>query len=243
MPSSARYFVVAISLVATFTTMAVPARASFHLMQIEQVVGGWCGDPAQQAIQLRLRAGGQNQVANRVLRFYDASGSNPITAITFPSNVSTSSAGARILVTTSALAAAHGVTADFLLTNPLPTSYLAAGRVTFEDGSGNAIWSLAWGGAGYTGSHAGTFDNDADGNFGPAFASGLPISNDLALRFSGAANAMSTNNAADYALTSGAATLTNNGGAAVVLGSCLFGDGFETGSTAAWSDQVPLTVR
>ena len=32
-----------------------PAGATFHLMQIEQAVGGMCGDPAQQAIQLRMR--------------------------------------------------------------------------------------------------------------------------------------------------------------------------------------------
>jgi hypothetical protein len=41
---------------------AAPAGASFHLMQIEQVAGGFCGDRTAQAVQLRMRAAGQNLV-------------------------------------------------------------------------------------------------------------------------------------------------------------------------------------
>ena len=33
----------------------LPAFASFHLMQIEQVIGGVHGDTSAQAIQLRIR--------------------------------------------------------------------------------------------------------------------------------------------------------------------------------------------
>lgn len=40
---------------------AQDVRATFHLMQIEQVVGGVCGDTTSQAIQLRMRDAGQNR--------------------------------------------------------------------------------------------------------------------------------------------------------------------------------------
>ena len=39
---------------------AAPAWASFHVMKIEQAIGGVGGDTTQQAIQLRMRANGQN---------------------------------------------------------------------------------------------------------------------------------------------------------------------------------------
>ena len=41
------------------------AHATFHLMQIEQVIGGVNGDTSAQAIQLRMRFAGQTQVAER----------------------------------------------------------------------------------------------------------------------------------------------------------------------------------
>ena len=47
--------------VIVFAALATgPARATFHFMQIEQVIGGANGDTAAQAIQLRMRLGGQN---------------------------------------------------------------------------------------------------------------------------------------------------------------------------------------
>jgi hypothetical protein len=52
--------------------------------------------------------------------------------------------------------------------------------------------------------------NDPDGNFGPPFAGPLPSAGKEALLFQGLATASSTNNAADYALTPGAAEFTNN---------------------------------
>ena len=49
---------------------ASSAPAAFHLMQIEQVVGGHCGDPSRQAVQLRLRSAGQNLVAGHEVAAY-----------------------------------------------------------------------------------------------------------------------------------------------------------------------------
>jgi hypothetical protein len=45
-----------------------PALGSFHLMQIEQVIGGVNGDTSAQAIQLRMRAAGENFVSGPIVR-------------------------------------------------------------------------------------------------------------------------------------------------------------------------------
>ena len=135
-------------------------------MQIEQVIGGVNGDTTAQAVQLRMRFTGQNLVNNAHLIAVDAAGNNPITLATFPSNVTNSAAGSRILITTSSFASHEStpITADFTMI-AIPPSYLAAGRLMFE--KLGIRWSVSWGGAGYTGSNTGTMDNDADGNFGP----------------------------------------------------------------------------
>lgn len=218
---------------------AWPALASFHFMQIEQVTGGMCDHTTQQAVQLRLRAGGQNQVSGTQLVAYDAAGNNPVTLLVFPSNVSGSALGSRILVASSTFVSAQGITPDFTMMNPIPADYLPAGRLTFQNGT-TILWSLSWGGAAYTGSTTGTTDNDADGNFGPSWPGVLTSGSDQALLFQGAANVLSTNNAADYALTPGAAVFTRNNGTAVQVIDCaLFSDGFESGNSAAWSITQP----
>ena len=201
---------------------ALPAQASFHLMQIEQVIGGVNGDTSAQAIQLRMRTLGQNLVAGTTLIAVDASGNNPITLLTLPSTVGNNNAGARILITTASFAS-HETTPivpDFTMTNAIPASYLAAGRLIYSNPiyqAGAAIWSVSWGGASYTGPNTGTIDNDADGDFAPPFAGALPSDSTVGLRFNGASSALSTNNAADYSVTVGTATFTNNAGASTSL--------------------------
>ena len=78
---------------------AVPLQASFHLNQIEQVIGGVNGDTTAQAVQLRMRFTGENFVGGAELIAYDAAGNNPITLVTFPSSVANGAAGSRILIT------------------------------------------------------------------------------------------------------------------------------------------------
>jgi uncharacterized repeat protein (TIGR01451 family) len=203
--------------------LASPAIASFHEMKIEQVVGGVAGNTSQQAIQLRMRTPGQNLVGTSQSRLVarDAAGLNPVTLIVFPSNVAIAAQGSRILVVSPAFASAHpGIPGDFTMTSVMPPSYLPAGRLTFEDGAGTILWSVAWGGAGYTGSNTGSITNDTDGNFGPPFGSALQSSANRALRFAApdvTGGAASTNNLADYAVTPGSAVLTNNAGTSGVL--------------------------
>jgi hypothetical protein len=208
-------------------------------MQIEQVIGGVCGDTTQQAIQLRMRTGSQNFVQGSSLVIRDATGSNPTTLFTFPSHVAMGGTGVRILLASAQFAAQQAPAPDFTLTNLIPQSYLAAGRLTFQSGA-TIYWSLAWGGAGYTGSHAGQTDNDVDGNFGPAFAGALPSGGAQGLFFDGLATDGSTNNAADYALTEGGAVFTtNNGTSGTALDCTIFTDGFESTDTSAWSRKEP----
>jgi glucose/arabinose dehydrogenase len=188
------------------------AHAAFHVMQIEQVIGGVGGDKTAQAIQLRMRSAGQNVVQSAKLIASDATGSNPVVLIQFPSNVG-SGAGRRILISTASFQQRTNptLTPDFTFTNPIPPTYLAAGRITYTDAGGNTIyWSLAFGGASYTGSNTGSTQNDPNGNFGPPFVGPLPSDADKALLFQGTAIVDSNSNSTDYALTSGAATFTNN---------------------------------
>lgn len=230
-----------VAALALFLLAAVgaPARASFHVMQVERVIGGVCGDVSQQAIQLRMRAQFQNLVSGARLKAWDAAGANPVVIHDFTSNVANSVAGSRVLSGSADFDAQQNPTLDFVLTNVIPASYLPAGRLTFESDLGTIYWSLSWGGAAYTGSTTGDITNDADGNFGPSFAGPLPWTTGQALIFTGAFNAPSTNNAADYALTPAEADFTNNGGASATVTNCLFGDGFETASSVGWSATVP----
>lgn len=205
---------------------AAPAQAIFHLMQIEQIIAGVNGDTSAQAIQLRMRQSGQNFISGTRLRVFDANGANPVTVMTFLESVQSGAAGSRILIASPAFNALTTPTAapDFTMTNLIPESYLAAGSLVFESGT-TVYWRVSWGGADYTGSCSGRLDNDSDGNFCPPFASPLPSCGLRALRFTGAANAASTNNAANYALTSAPATFTNNAGTSFTLDSLLAGPG------------------
>jgi hypothetical protein len=117
-----------------------------------------------------------------------------------------------VLFATSTFASSFGPAPDFIMTNPIPASYLAAGSLTWEDNFGTVYWRLSWGGAAYTGPGTCSTFNDADGSSNPPFASALPTSGIQALLFTGLAGALSTNNAADYLLTNGAPLFTNNAG-------------------------------
>ncbi len=239
MRTRSRIAVVA-ALVVAAASAASPSRASFHLMQIEQVVGGVCGNTDRQAIQLRMRFAGQELVDGKQLKVWNAAGANPIVVLTFPTDAAIGNQGSRILVTTAGLDSAFGVDSDFTLDQRIPDSYLRAGRLTFEDGFGSIYWSLSWGGATYTGSNLGNPTNDPNGDFGPPFGGRLPYSTAQSVRFNGIASDASTTNLADYSLTSGAASLVNNDDdPPVTLGTCIFGDGFVTGDLGSWSSVTP----
>ncbi len=197
--------------VLTLGLLASSADAAFHLVQIEEIIGGVNGNPLAQAIQLRLRSAGNNAIGPTRLRAWDALGQNPITLFDIPTSVTNGLTGDRVLLTTVAfntvMAGVPGYSTDFTLTTPIPSSYLSGGKVTFENDAGTLIyWGLAFGS--YTGTNLGSGDNDTD--FGAPFATGLPTAAAQGIHFGGAATAPSTTNAADYSLTSNPATVINN---------------------------------
>lgn len=198
-----------------------PALATFHLMQIEQVIGGVNGDVTAQAIQLRLRSASQNQVSQARMYAWDAAGANPILVIDFTEDISNTAAGTRILIASPSFIAATNPQAvvDFPIEHLIPESYLAAGSLTFEDDLGGVLWRLSWGGGSYAGPTDVSFFNDLDQNSAPPFPNPLPSNSLQALKFKFAANVRSTNNAADYAVTDTAAVFGNStGGTFTVAG-------------------------
>lgn len=203
----------ALALAAGLALLPATAHATFHLMQIERVIGGVNGDCTAQAIQLRMRSLGQNLVSQGRLYAWDATGNNPILLLDMTTNVANSAAGSRVLIASANMAQYSSVTPNFVMTRLIPPSYLAAGKITYEDDLGDpALWVFAWGGSSYTGDEMGDIVNDVDGNFAPPFPGPLPYTSLQGVVFTGSASAVSTNNAADYTLAAGALTLTNNAG-------------------------------
>ncbi len=195
------------------------AHATFHLMQIEQVIGSVSGDTTAQAIQLRMRAAGQNFVSGGKLVVFDAAGLNPITIVDPVSNVANGAVGDHVLIA-SATFPGHTTPAavpDFTMANLIPASYFAAGSLAWESNSGTVYWRLSWGGAAYTGPNTGNTANDADGNFGPPFGGTIPATCASALQFQGSATDLSTNNAADYLLIGSPIVFFNNAGASFTV--------------------------
>lgn len=189
------------------------ALGGFHVMQIEQVIGGVNGDTSMQAIQLRMRGGGQIFMSGSRVIARDAVGANPILIKDMTTDVANGATGDRVLLVSSTLTTSPAITADYVMTNTIPTSYLAAGTLTFEDDFGTVYWRVCWGGAAYTGpTTVQPLVNDADGDVAPAFAGAMPSTTLQSLRFDGPAVDASTNNNADYVISTRGATLTNNAG-------------------------------
>ena len=215
-------------LAAALALAPATALASFHLMQIEQVTAGANGDVDRQAIQLRMRIAGQSVVTNGRVVAWDAAGQNPVVVGDFDAVVANASAGDRVLLATAEFETDPELLPDFLMLQPIPETYLDAGRLTFEAHGGLIYWSLCWGGAAYTGSTAGTPTNDADGEFGPCYPDPLPTASRDALVFTGAAGDPSSNNAADYTLSANPADFTNNAReTAPVSNTVVFADGLD----------------
>jgi len=233
-----RVFTIACCVVVAAATGS--AHATFHLMQIEQVIGGVNGDVTAQAVQLRCRAVGQNLVSNGRLRAWDASGANPVMVIDTTTNVPNGATGSRILITSANFNSHTSPTTvpDFTMTNVIPSAYLAAGSLTWEDNVGTIYWRLSWGGSAYTGAGNMSTLNDANGNANPPFGSALPSASLVALKFTGTASALSTTNAADYALSASPGVFINNAGTSFTLqgpavGACCLPNGTCTDSQQA----------
>lgn len=200
------------------------SRATFHLMQIEAVIGGVHGDTAAQAIQLRMRFSGQEVLGPARLVARDAAGRNPVVLIDFTASVPNAAMGARVLVASErfALYSSPLIEPDFLMLNVIPESYLATGTLTFESDDGLlAVFRVSWGGAGYTGSTSGSTENDDDGDYGEAFDGPLPHTTAQALRFRGGADAVNETSATSFGLESETTRLARNDGSSFDVVGCV----------------------
>ena len=200
--------------------VANPAFALFHLMQIEQVIGGVNGDPGAQAIQLRMRDEGENQLQFALLWLWGANAQTlPMLLVNFDAPVPNGGTGDRVLIATPGFCGYLDppIEPDFVLSSAIPEDRLAAGSMTFQDGGNSVYWRLSWGGDDYEGPTDGAPFNDADGEFGPPRDGPLPAGGLHALRFQGPAEALSTSNLKDYAFTAGPSVWTNNAGESAML--------------------------
>lgn len=176
------------------------ANATFHLMQIEQVVASVNNDTTAQAIQLRMRSGFQNFVSQSKLVVVDAQGQNPIVLIDIGTDLPNGQTGDHVLIASATFPSKTMPAAvpDFFMTNLIPESYFAAGSLTFEQDNGLVYLRLSWGGSAYTGPTNGEITNDLDGQFGPPFPGGLTTCGAYPIRFQGTATDRSTSNDVDY---------------------------------------------
>lgn len=118
--------------IALLAGAAPPARAAFHLIEINKILTSFNGDATIQAVELRMMAGSQNLVSGMSIRSYDAAGVALATHGTFAVNLPAGGALAdrKILCATSAFAAAFGITPDLVIADGLPS---ATGQVSFEE--------------------------------------------------------------------------------------------------------------
>ncbi len=113
-----------------FVILSNVSFANFHFMKVNEVLTGVNGDTTIQFVELQMDAG-QNFVSGHSLVSKNATGTVTAT-YTFPSNVSSGAAQAKILLATQAFANLGIVTPDFIL----PANFLnpTAGQVSFADG-------------------------------------------------------------------------------------------------------------
>jgi len=190
--------------------VARPAEASFHLMDISEVLVGFGGDCRIQAVELRMRSPGQTQVNGHDVFFRDAN-DGPLGSFRLTRNMANGASGAHILIGTAEFAAISSVAPDFVMTEPFLRPQ--GGRVAFDAASASsAADSVAYG----------AYSGNNGGHGLPAAA--LSVASGLSLQ----RTAAGVNNAVTFALA--APTLTNNAEEEATLSSpaptCLLTDDF-----------------
>jgi hypothetical protein len=148
---------------------AQPAHASFHLMMIKEVFAGSAAQPNAHFVELQMHAAGQNFVAGKQVKIFDAAG-NAVGTSTFSASVSNGANQASILVGTAEVQAAFGIAPDLTMSAAVISA--AGGKACFHDpgdtyASPVDIDCVAWGN--YVGPNTGTGTPTA------AIASGMSI--------------------------------------------------------------------
>jgi glucose/arabinose dehydrogenase len=126
---------------AVLLLISSPVFASFHLMEVSEVMTGVNGDTSIQFIELRMQAPGQNFVDGLTIVARNADGSVANTVFTFPTGASTQLVNAvtdgRILIATPAFAARAGILPDFVFAGGL---FPVSGQVDYASGTATAAY-------------------------------------------------------------------------------------------------------
>jgi hypothetical protein len=199
-----------LAVLASGLLLAATAHASFHIMQIEQVIGGVGGDTNAQAIQLRMRSSFQNQMQLSRINVRDASGANPILVVDMTHPVANSNTGDRVLIASAGMASDLALTPDFVMTNLDTPELPRRGEPHLRGRRRHDLLARELGRCRLLGHGRGEHHQRRRRQRESGVRRGAPSSTSQALQFPGTSGAPSTNNAADYALTVGAATFTNN---------------------------------
>lgn len=206
---------------------ATPASATFHLMQIERVVGGVGGDPAAHAIQLRMRSSHQGELEPSRLVSYDANGVNPIVLFDFVSSVPDDETGSTVLVISEDMAdhLDPEIEPDFVMARAIPRDRLTAGSLTFETDDGTTIVArLSWGGSAYDGPDDVSSFNDDNDSAGAPLTGPLQTTGTRGYVIELAAGSRTSSNATDYTVLTRDVTLTNNAGESATIVQCAGAD-------------------
>ena len=130
---SGRFLAPLLATAALLSLVAIPppARATFHLNEIDRVMTSYNGDATIQAVELRMLANGENLVTGISIRSYNAAGVLLATHGTFAASTPVGGAltGRKILCATTGFATTFGITPDLVITAGLP---LSTGQVSFE---------------------------------------------------------------------------------------------------------------
>ncbi len=118
--------------------LSASAKADFHFMKVVEVFPGAAAAPNAQYVVLQMWSGGQTNVASHGVTVFAADGTS-IGTVVFPNGVANGVSQDKILVATTEAAAFFSITADFVLTVPLP---ITGGKLCFD---ASPIDCFAWG--------------------------------------------------------------------------------------------------
>jgi hypothetical protein len=111
-----------------------PALAVFHFAHISEIMASYDGDDTVQFVEIEMKFGSQNLIANSVMAVFGADGTYLTDMIVFPSDVANSGAGVTYIVGTASFQTVSGLTLDFIAAKAdLPN---AGGMVCFGGGGG-----------------------------------------------------------------------------------------------------------
>jgi hypothetical protein len=141
-----------LSVVAGVLALAAPARALFHLAEIDEAMSGVAGDPTLQFVEIRMLTILQDQVAHSRLTYFDCTGTTATVLLEVPANVPNDGADVRWVMASpsaSAFLATFGITPDF----------------TFPGGIDASCGNLCWGAPGLVPPNPPQWDPALPGNY------------------------------------------------------------------------------